>query len=95
MIKHRTFMRLFNKVCSGTGKNKAFDIRKLSILTDEERASMIAYLVRHRMAVGYSIPKALAPEGFDWSSLHVIGYLYETEASNGLVFIHTSEARIK
>jgi hypothetical protein len=85
-MNKRGFTKLLNKITT----KKTLDLAKIPILTNEERCSMVYFIVRNRRP----IVKELIPEGFDLSWLRSMAYMYETTGKKGYTFVHNSEQRI-
>ena len=87
-MKIREFNKLIKQISDK--KKKIIDVSKISSLTNEDRSAMIYFIVRNRQP----ILKDLIPEGFDYSWLNCMGYLY-SQSNDKFSFLTTSEHRIK
>ena len=86
-MNKREFTKLLNRITT----KKTLDLAKIPTLTNDERSSMVYFIIRNRMPV----VKELIPEGFDLPWLHSMAYMYETRGKSGYTFVHNSEQRIK
>ena len=85
-MNNRTFNSKINKLSTG----KLLDLKKINLLSDEEKSELVYHVVRNRGP----IVKDLLPENIDMSWLHAMGYLYETRGKH-FTFVHTCEQRVR
>ena len=83
--------REFSKLLKRITTKKTLDLAKIPTLTDDERSSMVYFIIRNRCPV----VTELIPENFDLSWLASMGYMYHTHGKSGYNFTHNSEQRIK
>jgi hypothetical protein len=84
--------RQFNLLLKKITINNRISIEKISTLTNEEKESMVYFIIRNRCPV----LKELISHGINQSWLYSMGYMYETKGkSSGYTFIHTNEQTIR
>jgi hypothetical protein len=83
--------REFAKLLKVITTKKTLDIKKIPLLTNEQRSSMVYFIIRNRCPL---VTELIPPE-FDLSWLACMGYMYHTHGKSGYNFTHNSEQIIK